>query len=604
MTRLLTWVLRLVARVRRPRSDRLRDAADQPGTPAPPVPVDAALRTIEDGVAQWDAAGRLVTANARAVQMFGLPADCLVAGRDFREFVRMAVETGYLDGQDVDEVYDIVMALVRRRKPVTYDRQLSDGRVLRVAYRPLDDGGWLATYQDVTEHRQTQAQVAFMQRHDPLTRLANRAVFQDRLREALARVRDVAVLIIDLDRFKQINDTLGSAAGDTLLQFVAGRLNNCFRQSDTVARLGSDEFAVMLVPGSREAAAAAARHVLGVLNARFEIGGREVAISASIGAAVAPADGDDADSMLRNADLALHAAKADGRGICCFFEQTMEERMRARWEIESELRIAIEQRGLDLFYQPLVSTRTGKVSGLEALMRWRHPQRGVIPPSQFIPVAEATRLIIPLGAWSIQRACEDLMVLPQHLRMAVNLSAVQFGSGDLVQTVRDALTETGVAPGRLELEVTETTLMQDPEGAVAILQTLRDLGVRIAMDDFGTGYSSLSYLRNFPFDKIKIDKSFIADLGHRRGSDAIVRAVALIASSVGIETVAEGVETQEQYRRVVAAGCDRVQGFLFGRAVSLATLPGVIAAIDAGQRSSWARKIADKLDSRALAQAK
>jgi EAL domain-containing protein (putative c-di-GMP-specific phosphodiesterase class I) len=237
-------------------------------------------------------------------------------------------------------------------------------------------------------------------------------------------------------------------------------------------------------------------------------------------------------------------------------------------------------------------------------MRWRHPQRGVIPPSQFIPVAEATRLIIPLGAWSIQQACEDLALLPQHLRMAVNLSAVQFGSGDLVQTVRDALAETGLSPGRLELEVTETTLIQNPERAVAILNTLRGIGVRIAMDDFGTGYSSLSYLRNFPFDKIKIDKSFIDDLGHRRGSDAIVRAVALIASSVGIETVAEGVETQEQYRRVVAAGCDRVQGFLFGQAVSLAALPGAIAAIDAGRRSPRPRKIADKADGRALAQAK
>jgi diguanylate cyclase (GGDEF)-like protein len=445
--------------------------------------------------------------------------------------------------------------------------------------------------------------VAFLQRHDSLTRLPNRALFHDRLVEALARVRNVAVLFVDLDRFKQINDTLGSAAGDTLLQFVAGRLNNCVRASDTVARLGSDEFAVMLVPGSREAAAAVAEHVIEMLAASFEIGGREVGISASIGAAVAPADGDDADSMLRNADLALHAAKADGRSVCSFFERTMEDRMRARWEIESDLRTAIAQHALELFYQPLVSIRTGKVSGLEALMRWPHPQRGMIPPSAFIPVAEATRLIIPLGAWSIQRACADLTTLPQHLRVAVNLSAVQLGSDELLQTVRDALAASGVAPDRLELEVTETTLMQDAEKAATILNALRDLGVRIAMDDFGTGYSSLSYIRNFPFDKIKIDKSFIDDLGQRRGSDAIVQAVAWIANSLGIETVAEGVETPEQYRLVVAAGCDHVQGFLFGWPMPLATLSDAIAAIDAGGRNPRPQKSRTKLSGGALVRA-
>jgi diguanylate cyclase (GGDEF)-like protein len=569
-----------------PRADPASDPHPAPGAhSAHHVHVDAAVHASETGVAQWDKAERLVTANTRIAAIFGVSADCVVAGLNFREFIRIAVETGYLDGQETDDVYEMAMSLIRRCTPVTYDTQFSDGRVLRVAYRPLDHGGWLATYQDVTEHRQAQAQVAFMQRHDALTRLPNRALFHDRLVEALARVRNVAVLFVDLDRFKQINDTLGSAAGDTLLQFVAGRLTNCVRSSDTVARLGSDEFAVMLVPGSHEVAAVAAKHVIEMFTARFEIGGREVGISASIGAAVAPADGEDADSLLRNANLALHAAKADGRSVCSFFEQTMEDRMRARWEIESDLRTAIAERALELFYQPLVSTRTGKVSALEALMRWRHPQRGMIPPSAFIPVAEATRLIIPLGAWSIQRACADLTTLPPHLRMAVNLSTVQFGSDDLVQTVRDALTASSVAPDRLELEVTETTLIQDANKAVTILSALRDLGVRIAMDDFGTGYSSLSYIRKFPFDKIKIDKSFIDELGERRGSDAIVQAVAWIASSMGIETVAEGVETPEQYQRVVAAGCDHVQGFLFGRPMPLARLSDAIAAIDARQRS-------------------
>jgi diguanylate cyclase (GGDEF)-like protein len=548
----------------------------------PGTPLHAALQSIDHGVLQWDAVQRLVGTNARAAGMVHLPQELLMPGLSFRDFIRMAVTDGNLEGQDHTEVYEHSLSLIQRRVPMTYDRPTSAGGVLRVTYRPLDDGGWLTTYQDVTEHRQTQAQLAFMQRHDPLTRLVNRAVFQDRLREALARVGEVAVMLIDLDRFKQINDTLGSAAGDTLLQYVAGRLNNCFRSSDTVARLGSDEFAVMLVPGSRDTVASAARHVAGVLGASFEIRGRTLAITASVGVAVAPGDGTDADSILRNADLALNAARTDGQNACRFFDPSMEEKLRARWEMETELRGAIAQNNLELFYQPLVDTRNGKVSGLEALMRWRHPQRGLISPTQFIPVAEATRLIIPMGAWSIHRACEDLTVLPSHLRMAVNLSAVQFGSDDLVQTVEDALAETGIQASRLELEVTETTLMQDPEAAVAILQKLRHLGVRIAMDDFGTGYSSLAYIRNFPFDKVKIDKSFIDDLGQRRGSDAIVQAVAVIASSLGIETVAEGVETEDQYRRVVAAGCDRVQGFLFCRPMPLAELPGAMAAIDAG----------------------
>ena len=548
----------------------------------PRGPADAAFYSAECGVAQWDAAERLVMANGRIAEMFGLPGECLQPGLAFRDFIRLGVETGSLDGRDADEVYGVAMPLIRRRAPVTYDEQLPAGQVLRVAYRPLDDGGWLATYEDVTAHQQAQAQVAFMARHNSLTNLANRALLQDRLREALARVGDVALVFVDLDRFKEVNDTLGHGAGDALLRFVAGRLNNCFRQSDTVGRLGGDEFAVVLTPGSREAAAAAARHILDVLARRFDIEGHDVTISASIGIALAPGDGRDSDTLLKNADLALYTAKADGRGVCRFFEQTMEDRLRARHALETDLRSAMAQHGLTMFYQPLVSTRTGTVSGFEALMRWRHPVRGMVPPSEFIPVAEMTRLIIPLGAWSIQRACADLALLPDHLRMAVNLSAVQFGSDDLVRTVREILEASGVAAQRLELEVTESTLMQDAAKAVQILNALRELGVRIAMDDFGTGYSSLSYIRNFPFDKVKIDKSFIDGLGQRRGSDAIVRAIAGIAGSLGIETVAEGVENQEQYRRVVAEGCDLVQGFLFSRPVPLDQVPRVVAAIDAG----------------------
>ena len=548
-----------------------------------PAAMDAALRVIDDGVAQWDASGRLVAANARVSTLLSLPPDRLTAGLPFRDFVRMQGEAGVLDPSDADDIFDLAMSLVRRRSAVTYDLPLAGSRVLRVSYRPLDDGGWVSTYQDMTEHRRVQAQVSFMQQHDPLTRLANRTVFKTRLHDALARLQDVAVLIIDLDRFKQVNDSLGSGAGDTLLQYVARRLTHCFRPTDAVARLGSDEFAVMLVPGSRDVAALAVRHVMQALAAPFEIGGRAVVVSASVGIAVTPADGTDPDSVLRNADLALHAATADGRGDCRFFEPAMEDRMRTHWEIESDLRDALAHNDLVLLFQPQVSIRSRTVSGLEALTRWHHPRRGLIAPDEFIPVAEATRLIVPLGAWSIRQACEDLALLPSNLRMAVNLSAMQFGSSELVPTVREALAESGIAPSRLELEVTETAVMRDPAQARALLDSLRDLGVHIALDDFGTGWSSLAYIRDFPFDKVKIDKSFIDDLGRRRGAEAIVRAVTGIAAALGIETVAEGVATAEQFRAVAEAGCDTVQGYLFSQPVPLEQLPAVLAAVDGGQ---------------------
>jgi len=349
-----------------------------------------------------------------------------------------------------------------------------------------------------------------------------------------------------------------------------------------VARLGGDEFAVILSPGSHDSAAASARHVIEVVGRGFEIDGHEIGIGTSVGIALSPADGGDPDTLLKNADLALYAAKADGRGTARFFENSMIERLQARRSLESDLRAAVANQELELYYQPLVSARTGAAAGVEALLRWRHPGRGMVPPSEFIPVAEATRLIIPLGAWSLRRACLDAIKLPQHLRISVNLSAIQLRSRDLVRTVREVLASTGMSPRRLELEVTESTLIRDADAARTALEELRSLGVRIAMDDFGTGYSSLSYIRNFPFDRIKIDKSFVDDLGRRRDSDAIIRAVTSIASSLGIETVAEGVETREQLVKLVAEACTELQGHLFSRAVPAEALPRVIAAIDRG----------------------
>jgi diguanylate cyclase (GGDEF)-like protein len=564
-----------------------RSAAGDP-LAVPQAQLDAAMANVESGIALWDASDRLMLANRKMAEMFGIPVAELQAGVDFRDFVRLAVETGHLDGRDADEVYGLAIELVRRRKPVTYDELLSNGRIVRVLVRPLDMGGWLATYEDVTDSQRAQAQVAFMAGHDALTKLVNRPLFLERLGEALTRIGNVAVLYLDLDRFKEVNDTLGHLTGDMLLGLVGRRLNNCFRQGDTIARLGGDEFAIMLAPGSRNSAEAAARHVVEVLRRPFQIDNDEVLIGTSVGIALAPSDGTDPHTLLKNADLALYAAKSDGRGIYRFFEQRMEDRMQSRRRLEGELRAGIANEELELFYQPLVRIGSGEVSGLEALLRWRHPVRGLVLPGEFIPLAEATRLIVPMGAWAISRACDDLSHLPSNLRLAVNLSPVQFRSRELVGTVRQALQAADVSADRLEMEITESTLMKDAETAATILRELRSIGVRIALDDFGTGYSSLSYLRKFPFDKIKIDKSFVDDLGHSKVADAIIRAVTGIAGSLGIETVAEGVEHREQFARLRQEGCDHVQGFLFGRPTPLGEVAQAIARIDGG---TVARKI-------------
>jgi diguanylate cyclase (GGDEF)-like protein len=544
--------------------------------------LDPGFYSVESGVALWDAADRLIFANRRVAKILGIASDRLVVGLEFQAFIRLVVETGHLEGRDVDEVYELAISLVRRHAPVTCDELLSSGRIVRVSYRPLDIGGWLVDYEDVTASQRAQAEVAFLAGHDMLTKLGNRALFLERLREALARIGDVAVLYLDLDRFKDVNDTLGHPTGDMLLSMVGRRLNNCFRQSDTVARLGGDEFAVVLTPGLRDAAESAARHLIEVLTRPFSVGNEEIVIGTSVGIAMAPANGTDPHGLLMNADLALYAAKADGRGTYRFFEQRMGDRLQARRSIENDLRTAVAHEELDLFYQPLVRVGSGDVVSFEALMRWRHPVRGLIQPTEFIPSAESSRLIIPLGAWAIRRACMDLARLPANLRVAINLSPVQFRSGDLVHTVRDSLKAAGVAPHRLELEITETTLMKDAEAAARILSEFRSLGVRIALDDFGTGYSSLSYLRKFPFDKIKIDKVYIDDIGRSASSDAIVRAVTGIASSLGIQTVAEGVESHEQYDRVQQEGCDQIQGYLFGRPTPVTDVPGAIERINRG----------------------
>jgi diguanylate cyclase (GGDEF)-like protein len=385
----------------------------------------------------------------------------------------------------------------------------------------------------------------------------------------MARARrgePVALLCLDLDRFKAVNDTLGHHVGDALLKEVAARLRSSLRESDTVARCGGDEFAIVQVgSGQPGGATQLADRIIEIVSAPFEIDGHRVGVGTSIGISVAPNDGCDPDQVLRNADLALYRAKTEGRGQHRFFAPDMDEQVRRRRNLELDLRNALANGEFQLAYQPLVTAASGAVTGFEALLRWHHPARGLVMPSDFIPVAEEIGVIASIGEWVLHEACAAAAEWPDDIRIAVNLSPAQFRGGDLVRTVAAALSASGLAAVRLELEITEGVLLADAKSTLAILHELRDLGVRIAMDDFGTGYSSFSYLRTFPFDKIKIDQSFVRDIGSDNESIAIVRAVTSLGRSLGISTTAEGIETAEQMAHLRAEGCTELQGYLLGR---------------------------------------
>ncbi len=415
------------------------------------------------------------------------------------------------------------------------------------------------------------AEVAYQAHHDGLTGLPNRLLFAQHIGEAMERARRrfsrFNVLMIDLDHFKTINDTLGHASGDSLVRETARRLRSCVRESDVVARVGGDEFAIVQVAGGdrRENAEALASRILAAVGEPFDLDGHQVIVQATIGIALYPSDGEEVGTLLKNADLALYRAKADGRNTFRFFEPQMDGVARDRYKIEIELRNAQPANDFEIHYQPVVAADTLQVRGYEALVRWVHPVRGYIAPDVFIPVAESTGLIVPLGAWVLNRACKDARHWPRRLNVAVNLSPIQFRRGDIVQTVTEALAGSRLEPDRLELEITELVLLQKDEANVAKLRRLRSLGVAIVLDDFGTGYASLSYLRMFPFDKIKIDRSFVAQMSTESSSAAIVCATVGLAKNLGISTIAEGVETSQQFELLRLAGCDEMQGYLFGK---------------------------------------
>ncbi|MGC2222618.1 MAG: EAL domain-containing protein, partial [Methylocella sp.] len=441
----------------------------------------------------------------------------------------------------------------------------------------------LVTITDVTEQRKAEARIVHMAHHDALTGLPNRVLFHDRLDETLLRVRryaeNLAVLCLDLDHFKDVNDTLGHAAGDRLLVEVADRLRVCLRGSDMAARFGGDEFAVLQIglAGQHEASALAER-IVTLLSEPYDIEGQQALIGASAGIALAPADGETAEQLLTSADIALYQAKEGGRGAFRFFEPGMDADLRARRTLELDLRKALAAGEFELYYQPLVTLETSVIYGFEAPLRWHHPVRGMVAPAEFIPLAEETGLIVPIGEWVVRQACAGAVAWPDDLKVSVNLSPVQFKKGNLPQLVVATLASSGLPAARLELEITESTLLVESETNLATLHSLRALGVGISMYDFGTGYSGLSYLRAFPFDRIKIDRSFISELGESRDCTAIVRAIADLGSNLGIPTLAEGAETEKQLAWVREAGCTEMQGYLFSRPIPASEIAKLLSS--------------------------
>ncbi len=439
----------------------------------------------------------------------------------------------------------------------------------------------VAIVRDVSARKAAEARIAFLARHDPLTGLANRMLFQERAEEALRRVgrgETMAVLCLDLDRFKSVNDTLGHAAGDSLLRAVADRLAACAREVDTVARLGGDEFALLQVGISRaEDSAVLAARLLEVLSGPYEIAGQAVRMGASLGIAIGPVDGTGYETLMQKADVALYRAKAEGRGAWRFYDAAMDAPRLLRQQLELDIGPALDRGEFALHYMPLVALEDGRITGFEALLRWNHPARGTIEPEAFIPVAEETGLILPLGAWALAEACATAAGWPAHVRVAVALSPVQLRSASLLGEVTAALERSGLPPGRLELEIAEAVLRRHDEATLVALAALHRIGVRIAMDDFGSGYSSLRSLQNFPLGRIRLGRSFVRDLATGDGGVAIVRAVAGLGRSLGIETLAEGVETVDQVERLCAEGYDEGQGFHFGRPGGPETIAPLLA---------------------------
>ncbi|MET0722594.1 MAG: EAL domain-containing protein [Tardiphaga sp.] len=528
--------------------------------------LDTAIDSMTQGLVLFDANAQLVVCNQRFIDMFGLSTDVVKPGCNFRDLIRHREQTGTFVG-DVDEYCTTFLRNVS--EGIVHDTILAtpDGRSIQIVYQRSVDGGWASTLEDITERRRSEQRIAHLAHYDALTDLPNRVMFRQQLEREIATLPNgarFAILYIDIDEFKGINDSLGHAVGDELLKVVAARLRECVGTSGFVARLGGDEFAIVQTAiADRDEVISLVASLYLAIRQPYECFGHQLSTDASIGIAVAPDDGTDLDQLLRHADLAMYGAKGDGRRNYRFFEPAMDASAKERRALEQDLRAALANGGLEIHYQPQVDISSNEVTGCEALLRWRHPERGMVSPAEFIPVAEETGLITELGEWVLLAACIEAATWPRQVKVAVNVSPVQFKSQMLALKVMQALATSGLCASRLELEITEAVLIRDDEAALAILHQLRAIGVRIALDDFGIGYSSLSYLQRFPFDKIKIDRSFIKDLSDADGSSSIVQAVVTIAGARNMVTTAEGVETRQQLALLRTLGCTQIQGWLF-----------------------------------------
>ncbi|MCA0316483.1 MAG: EAL domain-containing protein [Proteobacteria bacterium] len=551
--------------------------------------LDLALSNMSQGLCLFDRKQELALFNGRLAEIFGLPEGHFTNGMSFEQFL-----TAIAGSRDrARAMQDRHGALVEQAEPSMVTEEFGEGRVVAFSHRPIGDGSWVTTCEDVTERRRSEARIAHMARHDALTGLPNRVAFNDHLGAAMADAKPgekVAVFGIDLNRFKEINDLRGHAVGDTVLKTLSQRMSEMLQAGEFVARFGGDEFSAVKVFSDRDDLMDFAQRMEACLFGRMVVDDFEIAPGASMGVALFPDDALEHDQLVSNADLAMYRAKASISHTVCFYEARMDEAVRTRRSLAKELWEGIEAGQFSLYYQVQKSVSTGETTGYEVLLRWHHPKRGLISPADFIPIAEECGAILPLGEWALRTACEEAVRWPRPYKIAVNLSPVQISHGDFIAILTSALERSGLDATRLELEITESTIIADKERALHMLRRIKALGVTVAIDDFGTGYSSLETLRAFPFDKIKLDRTFMTEVETSQQAKAIIRAILALGRSLEVPVLAEGVETADQLALLAREGCDEAQGYLLGRPrphsaikelKEAAAAPPLVPAIDA-----------------------